>query len=96
MRVKVHENWTECARLWTALIGDVSAKKSPVQRTAMAPLKQLDKQNYAQWAEAHSVWEEAPKDDRGPEPKLRRHILNDTTIEAAARAPGNGAPRPRR
>jgi len=85
LRVKVHEPWQESARLWLALIGQPSARKSPVIRTAMQPMKHLEKVAFARWRQAKDEWDKAPKDDRGPEPIVRRYILNDTTIESAGR-----------
>ena len=82
IKVKVHELWHESARLWTALIGPPSAKKSPVLRAAMAPLKKFEKQEYARWAQAIVEWKKEDKDTRGPEPILRQYVLNDSTIEA--------------
>ena len=43
IRVKVHKAWIESARLWTTLIGPPSAKKSPILRAALAPLKRVEK-----------------------------------------------------
>ncbi len=85
IRVKVHKAWIESARLWTTLIGPPSAKKSPILRAAMAPLKRVEKQNYAKRAEAMKEWEQQDKEGRGPEPTVHRHVLNDSTVEAAAK-----------
>ena len=49
VKVKLYEPWYESARLWLALIGPPSAKKSPVIRAAMAPLKHLEKVEFARW-----------------------------------------------
>ena len=85
IRVKVHEPWYERARLWVAEIGPPSAKKSPTVRSAMAPLKRLEKQEYARWCQLKTDWDKADKDSRGEAPVPRRYILNDTTIEAAGK-----------
>lgn len=85
VRVKLHEPWHESARLWLALIGPPSAKKSPVIRAAMAPLKHLEKVEIARWQKVKNEWDAAEKESRGLEPTPRRFILNDTTIEAAGR-----------
>ena len=85
IRVKVHEPWHERACIWLAEIGPPSAKKSPVVRGAMAPLKRLEKEEHARWRQLKSDWDKAEKDSRGEAPVPRRYILNDTTIEAAGK-----------
>ena len=85
LRVKVHEPWHESARLWLALIGLPSAKKTPVINTAMHPLTRLQKVAAARHQHAMIEWEKIPKDQRGPEPVPRRFTLNDTTIESRAK-----------
>ena len=37
------------------------------------------------WAEAFERWELEDKKTRGAKPTLRRHVLNDTTVEAAGK-----------
>ena len=86
VRVKVHEDgWHEAPRLWTALIGPPSAKKSPVIRGAMAPLKRLEKAAHTRWRDDMEDWERAKKLGHGDQPTQRRFVLNDTTIESAGR-----------
>jgi hypothetical protein len=85
IKVKVHEPWRECARLWVALIGPPSAKKSPTVRSTMAPLKRLEKEEYARWCQLKAEWDKANKESRGDAPVPRRYILNDATIEAAGK-----------
>ena len=85
IRVKVHEPWEEASRLWLALIGPVSAKKSPLLKTAMRALKRAEKEAYAIWATEKEIWDKADKESRGPEPILRRYVLNDSTIESVGK-----------
>ena len=85
VKVKVHEPWHECARLWVALIGPPSAKKSPTIRSTMVPLKRLEKQEHARWRQLKADWDKADKESRGDAPMPRRYILNDTTIEAGGK-----------
>lgn len=85
IRVKVHEAWYEACRLWLALIGPVSAKKSPLLKTAMRPLKRAEKEAFAVWATEKEFWDKTDKESRGPEPILRRYVLNDSTIESVGK-----------
>ncbi len=55
-----------------------------MQRSATAPLKKLERQEIARCREAKAEWDQMDKEKRGPEPTARRHILNDSTIEATA------------
>ncbi len=82
VRVKVHEDWFESARLWVALIGSPSTKKSPIMRRAMGPLKRLESARMAAWFAERDAWEKLDKDERGELPPCPQNILNDTTIEA--------------
>jgi len=47
LQVKRHDpNWRESARLWAALVGSPSTKKSPILSAATAPLCRLDGQMF--------------------------------------------------
>ena len=91
IRLKVYEGWHEAARLWVALIGDVSAKKTPVLSAAVAPLKRIERQLMAKYREAVAAYRlalamaekdavECEMEEPERPPQL---IVNDTTIEAA-------------
>ncbi|WP_331827708.1 DUF3987 domain-containing protein [Aurantimonas sp. C2-5-R2] len=86
LRVKAHDrNWVESARLWVALVGQPSAKKSPVISAASAPLKSIDADLYRAFTEAKAEHDALPADERkttAPPPNTRIR-LEDTTIEAA-------------
>jgi hypothetical protein len=82
--------WTESARLWIAISGDPSAKKSPGINKAAGPLRAIDHR----WREDSdaklAAWEKAcakakkDGDDEPPKPKLKRLIVTDATIEKLA------------
>jgi hypothetical protein len=91
LKAKVHEDWHEEARIWLALIGPVSAKKSPVLRAAMAPLKAAEEKAVEGYEADMAVYslakQKAEKNETEcdlsePDPPPQ-YILNDTTIEAA-------------
>ena len=82
--------WTEQARLWGAIVGPPSIKKSPIISEVTKPIVALD-------AKAHGTWGEAMKDykaklkewkkgDQGDEepvaPRKDRYLVENATIEA--------------
>lgn len=85
VKVKQHENWTQSARLWAALVGLPSTGKSPIISAAVRPLRKLDDQMFKSWRSEVARWNDTPKDERTsstPAPQ-RRLMLQDTTVEAA-------------
>jgi hypothetical protein len=56
---KVHEEWSEVPVLWTMLIGNPSARKSPALSLALNPLKKLETAWYSEWSKEMEVWEQA-------------------------------------
>ena len=77
--------WREHARLWVALVGPPSRKKTPIFKAAMGPLRAIDNRLMRAYLDASAEYEELSKDDKKstPKPKQRRLIISDTTIEAA-------------
>ena len=85
LRVKVHDpGWHESARLWIALVGEPSTKKSPIILDAAYPLKRIDAELLRQWKRKQAEHEAAHegKGKAGLLPCPRKRI-EDTTIEAA-------------
>jgi len=90
-RVQVKSNdpeWVESPRLWVALVGDPSTKKTPVMhrvtKVAWRINARLNEANEAAVARWRDECRTAKKDKR-PEPgkpKLLRFITDDTTMEA--------------
>lgn len=80
-------SWTENARVWAAVIGSPSIKKSPMLNKATAPLKSIDKKWRAESKKQLHTWtkqlEKAKEDNTiAPEKPLeKRLILEDVTIE---------------
>lgn len=86
IRPKEHDpSWTESARLWVALVGLPSTMKSPMIAAATRPLKAIDTRMYGEYAEAKSIYDDLPKEERkaATAPRHTRMRLEDTTIEAA-------------
>jgi hypothetical protein len=86
IQVKEHsDGWQESARIWVALIGPPSTKKSPILRRVARPLIQIDAALFQNYIGALKEYEALPPEERksAPQPEQRRLRLEDTTIEAA-------------
>jgi hypothetical protein len=86
LQVKEHDgSWRECARLWAALVGDPSRKKTPILRQAARPLNRIDAELARAYAEAMAAYQQLSADERKftEPPKKKRLRIEDTTIEAA-------------
>lgn len=77
IRLKQHDDWTEYANVWGALIGPPSALKSPAMRAALKPFKALQvaaDADHAQALKDYTVQAETFK--------LRRKVLKDRASKA--------------
>lgn len=85
IKVKTHEDWYEAPRLWGALVGDPSTKKSPILSAATGPLCALDAELFRQWAQARADFDALERDEKKaaePPPQVRLRI-EDATVESA-------------
>lgn len=85
IKVKRHDDWTESARLWVALMGPPSAKKSPIISTATGPLCRLDVQMMRAWQQRINEYDDLSAEDKKavPRPMQTRLRIEDATVEAA-------------
>jgi hypothetical protein len=86
LQVKRHSTgWRESARMWVALVGPPSSKKSPMIATAVSPLRKIDAEMAREYAERKSRYDKLDKEQKAQTdaPKQTRLLLQDTTIEAA-------------
>lgn len=85
--------WLEHPRVWAAIVGDPSTRKSPAISKAVRFIKRIDhalavdnSSAYADYKAQHESWKEAKKADKTlPEPKQppnRRMVVEDITVEA--------------
>lgn len=87
IRVRLHDDWCEVAAFWVVLVADPGSAKSPIVKAAMAPLRRLDSEHYKQDKARHDVWTaKAKRLPKGvqptePEPKVRRCVVDDVTME---------------
>lgn len=85
LQVKHHDpGWKESARIWTALIGLPSTKKSPIIDAAVRPLTKIDNRMVREWQSKWARWNALEKAEKAatPEPLQIRKRIEDTTIEA--------------
>lgn len=85
LKVKRHAEWYESARIWVALVGPPSAKKSPILRAATGPVSEIDIKLHQSWQRAMKRWLELEPEEKKatPMPVQTRLRLTDTTVEAA-------------
>lgn len=85
IKVKRHSDWTESARLWVALVGPPSAKKSPIIKEATRPLIAIDMQMMRAWQKRVQEFDDlSPKEKKGKvRPSQTRLRIGDATVEAA-------------
>jgi hypothetical protein len=90
---KFDTSWKESARIWGAIVGDPSTKKSPGFSCAIREVKKMSIEMHIgnesimdEYRQEHDKWKGTKKvDSRGPEPKepkQKRLYVEDTTVEA--------------
>jgi Protein of unknown function (DUF3987)/Bifunctional DNA primase/polymerase, N-terminal len=86
LQMKEHsEIWQESARLWAALVGLPSFKKTPSMTAAAKALREQDRDLLRGYLYELKTYKDLPADERKDkeEPQQTRLCLEDTTIEAA-------------
>ena len=84
------KKWLIAARIWIALVGDPSTKKTPIIDAALVALRGKDVERRRKYAAVKAMWDALSKKEkaealatrRGP-PDHNRLIISDTTSEAA-------------
>jgi hypothetical protein len=82
--------WTEQARLWGAIVGPPSIKKSPIISEVTKPIVALDAKAHGTWGEAMKdykgklkEWKKGDQNDEEPvAPRKDRYLVENATIEA--------------
>ena len=85
LKVKQHDDWFESPRIWSALVGPPSTKKTPIIDRATAALSKLDVKMMANWLESVRKFDALDAEEKKGKqrPKQTRLRLEDTTVEAA-------------
>jgi Protein of unknown function (DUF3987) len=88
LQVLPHSKWLERARLWNALVGDPSSKKSPIISTTCEALEDEDARLWRGYQAQRDFWNVLSKADkaRTPPPVRQRYIVGDATVEALQEA----------
>lgn len=84
IRLKKYDSWTESPRIWIALVGSPSTKKTPILNVATAPLRAMDLafvKQYQDESKRYNALEPETKKSEQP-PKQKRLRIEDTTVEA--------------
>lgn len=89
IRSRLHDKREEPASLWVTIVADPGSVKSPVISAALDPLRKMDRENFSRDKPLHDAWA-AKRRPRGavviePEPKIRRCVVDDTTVEQQIR-----------
>lgn len=84
VKVKRYDDWQESARIWVALIGNPSAKKSPIINAASRPLRSIDEELVREYLTEKRKYDGLSKDEKASTnpPKQIRTRIEDVTIEA--------------
>lgn len=84
VQVKRYDTWTESPRLWTALIGPPSTKKSPIMAAALRPLNKIDTDLFREYMIKKHEYDALDAKERkfAHKPAQRRLRISDATVEA--------------
>ncbi|MBO0903802.1 DUF3987 domain-containing protein [Jiella sonneratiae] len=84
LRMKRHDTWTESARLWSAMVGLPSTKKSPIISAAVKPLFGIDADLAREYRQAKAEYDQLKKaGETAAPPRNRRLRIEDTSVEAS-------------
>ncbi|MFN4089348.1 MAG: DUF3987 domain-containing protein [Alphaproteobacteria bacterium] len=86
LRMKRYDpTWREAPRIWVALVGMPSTKKTPMISAAARPLIRIDANMHRAWAAAMTEYAALPKDEKAAAvpPRQTRLRIEDATIESA-------------
>lgn len=77
--------WRESARIWVALVGEVSSMKTPMINAAVAPIKAIERQLVKDFMVKRIAYDKLDKDQKAEveEPHCPHIILEDTTSHGA-------------
>ena len=83
--VMPYSDWLEAARVWMALVGEPSTKKTPILNTTCKALREEDYRLHRDYCAQMAFWDALSKQQKQtePAPVEKRLILGDTTSEGA-------------
>jgi hypothetical protein len=85
LKVKRYGGWMESTRLWIGLVGDPSAKKTPIINQVAKQLVRLDAEMWRAYLRAKTEYDALNREEKRTRqpPRQARLRLDDTTMEAA-------------
>jgi phage/plasmid primase-like uncharacterized protein len=85
IKVKRYGGWMESTRLWSALVGGPSSKKSPIIDMAEYPIRVIDLRLCHAYAQAKRQYDALNREQKrtAERPRHTRARIEDVTIEAA-------------
>jgi Protein of unknown function (DUF3987) len=83
--VTPYSDWLEAARIWIALVGEPSTKKTPIINTTCKALREEDYRMHRDYCAQMAFWDALSKQEKNaaPRPVEKRLIIGDTTSEGA-------------
>jgi hypothetical protein len=85
--VRAGDGWFEKPIIWTTLVGDPSAMKSPIIQKSTTPLRKIDHRRDATYRQQYAAWKQAKATGAPPGPcpsKPGRLLVQDATPEKVA------------
>lgn len=92
IKPKLHDPWTQQARLWVCIVKPSGARGTEMLRSAVWPIAAREKELRQTFRREHAAWaarmeglkgkELASAKKQDPEPKQQRLLTNDATVEA--------------
>jgi hypothetical protein len=78
------QTWVESARLWVALVGLPSSKKTPIMNAALRPLNKIDAELFRGYMASKDQYDALDAKERktAERPIQRRARISDATVEA--------------
>jgi hypothetical protein len=95
IKPKQHDRWTQQPRIWSCVVKDVGARGTDMIHSAFWPLRERDRNLFADWKRDHAAWQQREagrkkSDPSDPEPQCRRLTTQDATIEATCQILAEG------
>lgn len=96
IRPKLHDHYTQQARIWSCVVKDVGARGTEMIRSAFWPVRKREAELREAWEIEMALWEERQKERKkgdkteDPKPTCPRITTQDATIEAASQTLANG------
>lgn len=85
VKPKLHDHYTQQARIWVCVVKSVGARGSDMLHSAIWPLKERNAELHATWQAEHALWESrqgTKKNKNDHPPPHRRVMTTDATVDS--------------